>query len=84
MAAKFACLFGVEQADIDQMNQGGCPSGSSFSAPVASIFNRDQPFLMKTLNVLRYPPLSLSCDSCRPRGRYNRGNRLLGCRSPAG
>jgi hypothetical protein len=57
MAAKFATLFGVEQADIDQMNQpaaqGGCPSGSPFSAPVAGAFNRDQPFLMRTLNVFQ-------------------------------
>ena len=51
MAAKFARLFGVEQADIDQMNQGGCPSGSPFSAPVAGAFNRDETFQMKTVTL---------------------------------
>src|SRR6185437_8790512 len=31
LANKFARLFGVNQGEIDQMNQGGCPGGSPFS-----------------------------------------------------
>ena len=50
LAAKFARLFGVQQADIDQMNQGGCPGGSPFSAPQAGVFQRNQPFLVNALD----------------------------------
>lgn len=53
LANKFARLFGVEQADIDQMNQGGCPGGSPFSSPQAGTFARNQPFLMNTLDAFR-------------------------------
>jgi outer membrane receptor protein involved in Fe transport len=51
MAKKFANLFGVEQADIDQMNQGRCPGGSIFGAPQPGAFNRDANFLVNLLNV---------------------------------
>ena len=49
MSSKFAALFGVEQADIDQMNSpevpGGCPGGSPYATPLAGTFNRDSNFL---------------------------------------
>ncbi len=46
MSHKFASLFGVEQADIDQMNSpGGCPGGSPYTKPFAGAFNRDSNFL---------------------------------------
>ena len=49
---KFAALLGVEQADIDYMNQpSNCPSGSPYSTPVAGSFGRDLPFLVNVLNV---------------------------------
>ena len=49
---KFAALLGVEQADIDYMNQpSNCPSGSPYSTPVAGSFGRDLPFLVSVLNV---------------------------------
>ncbi|PYV67839.1 MAG: hypothetical protein DMG97_26320, partial [Acidobacteria bacterium] len=32
MSHKFAALFGVEQADIDEMNGGGCPGGSPYGS----------------------------------------------------
>jgi hypothetical protein len=51
MAKKFANLFGVEQADIDQMNQGSCPGGSIFGAPKPGVFNRDANFLVNLLDV---------------------------------
>src|SRR3984893_7910670 len=53
---KFAALFGVEQADIDYMNQTqnqqpNCPGGSPYSTPLAGAFGRDLPFLVNVLNV---------------------------------
>ena len=52
MSNKFAALFGVEQGDIDYMNQPtNCPSGSPYSTPVAGAFGRDLPFLVNVLNV---------------------------------
>ena len=52
MSNKFAALFGVEQADIDYMNQpDNCPSGSPYSTPIAGAFGRDLPFLVNVLNV---------------------------------
>src|SRR5262249_9638823 len=52
MSNRFAALFGVEQADIDYMNQpANCPSGSPYSNPVAAAFGRDLPFLVNVLNV---------------------------------
>jgi hypothetical protein len=50
ISAKFASLFGVEQADIDQMNGGGCPGGSPYSSPQRGAFNRDESFLVNVLN----------------------------------
>ena len=44
MSRKFATLFGVEQADIDQLN-ATCPGGSPFSSPRTGTFNRDDNFL---------------------------------------
>ena len=41
---KFATLFGVEQADINEMN-ANCPGGSPYSSPVAGTFSRDADFL---------------------------------------
>jgi outer membrane receptor protein involved in Fe transport len=52
MSNKFAALFGVEQADIDYMNQpANCPNGSPYSTPVAGAFGRDLPFLVNVLNL---------------------------------
>ena len=48
---RFARLFGVEQADIDQMNEGGCPGGSPFSSPQPGTFNRDDAFLEQAINI---------------------------------
>jgi len=49
ISSKFATLFGVEQAEIDQMNssekQGGCQGGSPFAMPLSGMFNRDSNFL---------------------------------------
>jgi hypothetical protein len=48
MSSKFASLFGVEQADIDQMNSidgSGCPGGSPYATPLPGAFNRDTNFL---------------------------------------
>lgn len=53
LANKFARLFGVQQADIDQMNQGGCPGGSPFNSPQSGTFQRDQPFLVNALDTFR-------------------------------
>ena len=57
ISGKFASLFGVEQADMDQMNlplsQGGCPGGSPYGTPLAGVFNRDDAFLVNVLNVNR-------------------------------
>jgi hypothetical protein len=54
VSPKFASLFGVEQADINQMNlpeeNGGCPGGSPFPAPIAGALSRDTPFLVNVLN----------------------------------
>ena len=49
---KFASLFGVEQADIDEMNSpdGNCPGGSPFAAPVVGAFSRDSSFLETMLD----------------------------------
>ena len=52
MSSKFATLFGVEQADIDYMNQpANCPGGSPYSNPVAGAFGRDLPFLVNVLDL---------------------------------
>lgn len=55
VSPKVASLFGVEQADIDQMNmseeEGGCRSGSPFPTPMAGALNRDAPFLVNVLNI---------------------------------
>ena len=49
MSQKFASLFGVEQADIDQMNSlespGSCPGGSPYTAASSGAFDRDGNFL---------------------------------------
>jgi hypothetical protein len=49
ISSKFATLFGVEQADIDQMNNGGCPSGSPFSLAVPGLLKRTDPLLERVL-----------------------------------
>ncbi len=46
---KFASLFGVEQADIDQMNKN-CAGGSPYSAPLTGAFNRDAEFIQKVID----------------------------------
>ena len=55
LSNRFAQLFGVEQADIDQMNrapdQGGCQGGSPFASPQAGAFNRDDTFLEEAISV---------------------------------
>ena len=51
LSNRFAQLFGVEQADIDQMNQGGCPGGSPFASPQAGAFNRDDAFLVEAIDI---------------------------------
>jgi Carboxypeptidase regulatory-like domain/TonB dependent receptor-like, beta-barrel len=54
IANRFATLFGVEQADINQMNlpdyAGGCPDGSPFSAPVVGMLKRTDPLLQRVLS----------------------------------
>ena len=46
ISEKFAALFGVEQADIDQMNSPGvCPGGSPYATPLTGAFARDSNFL---------------------------------------
>ena len=49
ISRKFASLFGVEQADIAEMN-ALCPGGSPYSVPQAGTFARDAEFLQETLN----------------------------------
>lgn len=55
LSNRFAKLFGVEQADIDQMNLapnlGGCLGGSPFASPQAGAFNRDDTFLEQAISV---------------------------------
>lgn len=55
LSNRFAQLFGVEQADIDQMNlapdQGGCLGGSPFALPRVGAFNRDDTFLEQAISV---------------------------------
>jgi Carboxypeptidase regulatory-like domain len=51
LSNRFARLFGVEQSDIDQMNQGGCPGGSPFASPQPGAFNRDDPFLEQAIDI---------------------------------
>ena len=55
ISGRFASLFGVEQADIDQMNMpeedGGCPGGSPYSNPMVGALNRDDPLLVNVLNI---------------------------------
>ncbi len=46
---KFAKLFGVEQADIDQLN-ASCPGGSPFATPLTGAFNRDTNIFDATLD----------------------------------
>ncbi len=59
LSNRFAQLFGVEQADIDQMNQdqmnqsGGCPGGSPFASPRPGAFDRDDPFLEDVIDINR-------------------------------
>ncbi|HEY6937578.1 MAG TPA: carboxypeptidase regulatory-like domain-containing protein, partial [Terriglobales bacterium] len=53
LASRFARLFGVQQGDIDQMNQGGCAGGSPFSSPQTGTFARNQPFLVNALDAFR-------------------------------
>ena len=48
---RFAKLFGVEQADIDEMNNGGCSGGSPFASPQAGTFRRDDTFLEHAISV---------------------------------
>jgi hypothetical protein len=50
IASKFATLFGVQQADIDHMNNGGCPNGSPFSIPVPGLLKRTDPLLERVLS----------------------------------
>jgi len=50
MSGRFARLFGVEQADINLMNSGGCPGGSPYSSPQPGAFDRDGSFLVSVLN----------------------------------
>jgi hypothetical protein len=49
MSGRFARLFGVEQTDIDQMNED-CPGGSPYGSPQTGAFNRDGSFLVNVLN----------------------------------
>ncbi len=49
ISRRFASLFGVEEADIEEMN-AHCPGGSPYAVPQAGTFNRDTEFLQKTLN----------------------------------
>lgn len=55
ISGRFADLFGVEQADVDQMNMpeedGGCPGGSPYSNPFVGALNRDDPLLVNVLNI---------------------------------
>ena len=46
---KFASLFGVEHADIDQLNRN-CPGGSPYATPTTGAFNRDATFLETVIN----------------------------------
>jgi len=52
IANRFATVFGVEQADIDQMNNGGCPDGSTFTAPVTGLLKRTDPLLQTVLSTV--------------------------------
>jgi hypothetical protein len=51
ISAKFASLFGVEQADIDAMNASGiCEGGSPYATPTTGTFNRDGNFLQTVID----------------------------------
>ena len=51
LSNRFAQLFGVEQADIDQMNQDGCAGGFPFASAQSGAFNRDEVFLEQAIDV---------------------------------
>jgi hypothetical protein len=50
ISKRFATLFGVEQADIDQMNRGGCQAGSPFGTPLKGLLNRADPLLERVIS----------------------------------
>jgi len=52
LSNRFAQLFGVEQADIDQMN-GDCTGGSPFAVPQVGAFNRNDTFLEQAISVTK-------------------------------
>src|SRR4030095_1694420 len=59
LSNRFAQLFGVEQADIDQMNlapnNDGCDGGSPFALPQAGAFRRDDTFMEEAISVNKSP-----------------------------
>ncbi len=54
ISSKIATLFGVEQADINQMNlpedSGGCPGGSPFFTPASGLLKRTDPLLERRIS----------------------------------
>jgi hypothetical protein len=82
MSSKFASLFGVEQADIDQMNSidgSGCPGGSPYATPLSGAFNRDGNFLETVISPNQLRPMEIR----RPRSvtaaglQLSQNNQLL-------
>jgi len=55
LSNRFAQLFGVEQADIDQMNdtpkRGGCVGGSPFASPQPGAFSRGDTLLEQAISL---------------------------------
>jgi outer membrane receptor protein involved in Fe transport len=84
MSRKFASLFGVEQADINQMNlsaaAGGCPGGSPYAQPLTGTFNRDSNFVEEVLDPHRSQEDGNLSDgneaSMRLDDNFNSDNRL--------
>lgn len=83
ISAKFASLFGVEQADIDQMNSShGCKGGSPYATPKSGAFNRDSNFLQTVIDPNRSQQVGSLFDgneaSLRLDYNLDRNNRLFG------
>lgn len=53
ISKKFAALFGVEQADIAELNSS-CPGGSPYASPVNGAFNRDFNFLQTSISANQF------------------------------
>jgi hypothetical protein len=83
ISSNFASLFGVEQADIDQMNSSNrCKGGSPYAVPRIGAFSRDSNFLQTVIDPNRSQQDGDLFDgneaSLRLDYNMNKNNRLFG------